>query len=77
MQPDPQNVAPAMTLQYHEVIMEGEPKTISGVRNANLRLVIECRRCSNLRAFYQTQLNDPAAAEGLQDSKHHVILAVL
>ena len=34
-----------------------DPKTISGVRNANLRLVIECRRCSNLRAFYQSQLN--------------------
>ena len=37
--------------------MDDEPKTISGVRNANLRLVIECQRCTKLGAYYQTTLN--------------------
>ena len=40
-----------------EHVKSPAPKTISGVRTANLRLVIECRRCSHLVAYYQTQLH--------------------
>lgn len=37
--------------------MAWQPKTIGAVRDANMRLVVKCRRCLHFAAFYQTPLN--------------------